>query len=263
MWHPAERYPDPAIEIIDPRFAKYRLLQRRGRAAGDRLALGRGAGLVRRRPLPAVERHPQQPHHALGRGDGAVSVFRKPSNYANGNTRDRQGRLLTCEHGARRVTRTEYDGTHHRDGRALRGQARSTRPTTSWCKSDGSIWFTDPPLRHPGPLRGRTRRAGAADQRLPPRPRDRQAHGRRRRHRAAQRPRASRPTRSMLYVVESRRHAAPADPRLRRDRRTASGSPTGASSSTPSRRHARRLPRRRRRQPVVRLGHGRARASTA
>jgi gluconolactonase len=42
---------------------------------------------------------------------GAVSVFRKPSNNANGNTRDRQGRLLSCEHDARRVTRTEYDGT--------------------------------------------------------------------------------------------------------------------------------------------------------
>src|SRR5216684_959302 len=42
---------------------------------------------------------------------GAVSVFRKPSNNGNGNTRDRQGRLLTCEHDTRRVTRTEYDGT--------------------------------------------------------------------------------------------------------------------------------------------------------
>ena len=42
---------------------------------------------------------------------GAVSVFRQPSNNANGNTRDRQGRLVTCEHDTRRVTRTEYDGT--------------------------------------------------------------------------------------------------------------------------------------------------------
>ena len=44
---------------------------------------------------------------------GAVSIFRAPSNNANGNTRDRQGRLVTCEHDGRRVTRTEYDGTHH------------------------------------------------------------------------------------------------------------------------------------------------------
>ena len=48
---------------------------------------------------------------------GAVSVFRKPSNYANGNTRDRQGRLITCEMGTQRLTRTEYDGTDHGAGR--------------------------------------------------------------------------------------------------------------------------------------------------
>src|SRR5262249_22032359 len=42
---------------------------------------------------------------------GHVIVFRKPSNYANGNTQDRQGRLVTCEHDARRVTRTEHDGS--------------------------------------------------------------------------------------------------------------------------------------------------------
>ena len=61
---------------------------------------------------------------------GAVSVFRKPSNNANGNTRDRQGRLLTCEHDARRVTRTEYDGTI--TVIADRSTAsRSTRRTTS------------------------------------------------------------------------------------------------------------------------------------
>ena len=41
---------------------------------------------------------------------GAVTVYREPSNNGNGNTRDRQGRLVTCEHRARRVTRTEHDG---------------------------------------------------------------------------------------------------------------------------------------------------------
>ena len=54
--------------------------------------------------------------------DGHLSVFRAPSNYANGNTRDREGRLITCEHDTRRVTRTELDGTHHRADRPLRGQ---------------------------------------------------------------------------------------------------------------------------------------------
>jgi gluconolactonase len=76
---------------------------------------------------------------------GAVSVFRKPSNNSNGNTRDRQGRLLTCEHDARRVTRTEYDGSitiiaDRFDGKPLNS------PNDIVCKSDGAIWFTDPPF---------------------------------------------------------------------------------------------------------------------
>ena len=74
---------------------------------------------------------------------GVTSIFRKPSNNANGNTRDRQGRLVTCEHGTRRVTRTEYDGTitvlaDHFDGKRLNS------PNDVVVKSDGSIWFSDP-----------------------------------------------------------------------------------------------------------------------
>jgi gluconolactonase len=73
---------------------------------------------------------------------GAVSLFRKPSHYANGNTRDRQGRLITCEMDAQRLTRTEYDGTitvltESFDGKTLTG------PNDVVVKSDGSIWFSD------------------------------------------------------------------------------------------------------------------------
>jgi gluconolactonase len=76
---------------------------------------------------------------------GAVSAWRRPSGYANGNTRDRQGRLITCEHDARRVTRTEHDGTitviaDRYDGKPLNS------PNDVVCRSDGSIWFTDPPF---------------------------------------------------------------------------------------------------------------------
>lgn len=76
--------------------------------------------------------------------DGGVSVFRQPSNYSNGNTVDRQGRLISCEHGARRVTRTEFDGSitvlaDHFEGK------RFNSPNDVVVKSDGSIWFTDPP----------------------------------------------------------------------------------------------------------------------
>ena len=73
---------------------------------------------------------------------GAVSVFRKPSNYANGNTRDRQGRLVTCEKDSQHLTRTEYDGSiiilaHSFDGKRLTG------PNDVVVKSDSSIWFSD------------------------------------------------------------------------------------------------------------------------
>lgn len=72
-----------------------------------------------------------------------VSVFREPSNFANGNTRDREGRLITCEHGGRRVTRTEYDGSITVLADRYQGK-RLNSPNDVVVKSDGSIWFTDP-----------------------------------------------------------------------------------------------------------------------
>jgi gluconolactonase len=74
---------------------------------------------------------------------GAVSAWRKPSGYANGNTRDRQGRLITCEHGGRRVSRTELDGRIVTLAERIEGQ-RLNSPNDVVCSSDGSIWFTDP-----------------------------------------------------------------------------------------------------------------------
>ena len=79
---------------------------------------------------------------------GAVSVFRKPSNNTNGNTRDRQGRLVTCEHDARRVTRTEHDGTITVLADRYQGKPLNS-PNDLVCKSDGSIWFTRSALRDP------------------------------------------------------------------------------------------------------------------
>jgi len=74
---------------------------------------------------------------------GAVGVFRSPSRYSNGNTVDRQGRLVSCEHGARQVTRTELDGSltvlaDRHDGKRLNS------PNDVVVRADGSIWFTDP-----------------------------------------------------------------------------------------------------------------------
>ena len=75
--------------------------------------------------------------------DGSVSIFRSPSNYANGNSVDRQGRLVTCEHGGRRVTRTEHDGSITILADRYRGK-RFNSPNDVVVKSDGSVWFTDP-----------------------------------------------------------------------------------------------------------------------
>ncbi|HUZ65222.1 MAG TPA: SMP-30/gluconolactonase/LRE family protein [Acetobacteraceae bacterium] len=82
-----------------------------------------------------VESAPGQP--------GEVSVFRQPANNTNGHTRDRQGRLVSCEHGARRVTRTEHDGRITVLADAWQGR-RLNSPNDVVVKSDGSVWFTDP-----------------------------------------------------------------------------------------------------------------------
>jgi gluconolactonase len=84
---------------------------------------------------------------------GAVSVFRKTSYNANGNTRDRQGRLVTCEHRGRRVTRTEYDGGITVLADSYQGKKLNS-PNDVVVKSDGSVWFTDPAFGHLGYYEG-------------------------------------------------------------------------------------------------------------
>lgn len=74
---------------------------------------------------------------------GNVTVFRAPSNFSNGNTRDRQGRLVTCEHRERRVTRTELSGEITVIADRYQGK-RLNSPNDVVVKSDGSVWFTDP-----------------------------------------------------------------------------------------------------------------------
>lgn len=79
----------------------------------------------------------------LDETDGSVSTFRQPSNNSNGHTVDRQGRLVSCEHLARRVTRTEHDGSITVIADTYQGK-RLNSPNDVVVKSDGSIWFTDP-----------------------------------------------------------------------------------------------------------------------
>jgi gluconolactonase len=77
------------------------------------------------------------------RADG-LSVWREPSGYANGATRDREGRLVHCENGTRRVTRTEHDGSLVTLADRYRG-GRLNSPNDAVVAPDGAIWFTDPP----------------------------------------------------------------------------------------------------------------------
>ena len=74
---------------------------------------------------------------------GETGVFRAPAGYSNGNTVDREGRLVSCEHGNRRVTRTEHDGSITVLAERFEGK-RFNSPNDVVVRSDGSIWFTDP-----------------------------------------------------------------------------------------------------------------------
>ncbi len=144
-WKPSQRYPDPRVRIIDESFAKYRL----SLAKVERIAVGmrwsEGPVWFGDGRFLLWSDIPNNRIMKWEESTGAVSVFRKPSNNSNGNTRDRQGRLITCEHDARRVTRTEYDGSITVIADSFDGKSLNS-PNDVVCKTDGSLWFTDPPL---------------------------------------------------------------------------------------------------------------------
>jgi gluconolactonase len=143
-WEPSESYPDPAVEVLDPKFERLKIFS----AGVERLATGMrwvegpvwfgdGGYLV----------WSDLPNNKMMKWEettGRVSVFRNPSNYSNGNCRDREGRLITCEHLTRRISRTEYDGTVTTVCDNYNGK-RLNSPNDVTTKSDGSIWFSDPP----------------------------------------------------------------------------------------------------------------------
>ena len=147
------RYPDPRIEKLDKRFPK------QGNAGIDRIATGfrwaEGPVYFRDGGYLVWSDIPNNRMMRWLEEDGHVSVFRPHSNYSNGNTRDREGRLLTCEHDARRVTRTELDGRitvvmDNFNGKKLNA------PNDIVVASDGAIWFTDPGYGIDGEYEGHT-----------------------------------------------------------------------------------------------------------
>lgn len=142
---PQQRYPDPSVEILDPEFAKYRIYSSSVEQLGSGFRWAEGPvwfGDGRYLLFSDI------PNNRIMRWDeatGQMGVFRHPANFSNGLARDRQGRLLVCEHLTRRVTRTEYDGSttvlaDRYDGKPLNS------PNDIVCASNGSIWFTDPPF---------------------------------------------------------------------------------------------------------------------
>jgi gluconolactonase len=155
QWRPSEQYPDPYVQVLDPAFNKYRL----GLASVERLVTGMRwcEGPVWFGDMRALL-WSDIPNNRIMRWDeetGRTSIFRKPANYSNGNTRDRQGRLLTCEHDTRRVSRTEYDGTIVTVIDRFEGKPLNS-PNDIVVKSDDTIWFTDPPFGILGNYEGHT-----------------------------------------------------------------------------------------------------------
>ncbi|WP_310462495.1 SMP-30/gluconolactonase/LRE family protein [Sphaerotilus sp.] len=138
------RYPDPAVEVLHPEFLKLRLFN----ASVERLATGLrwaegpvwfGDGrylLVSDIPNDRILRWDDT--------SGALSVFRQPSNNANGHARDGQGRLVSCEHLTRRVTRTEHDGRVTVLADRFDGARLNSPNDITLCRRDGAVWFTDP-----------------------------------------------------------------------------------------------------------------------
>jgi gluconolactonase len=135
------RYPDPRVEKLDKRFPK------QGNSGIERIATGfrwaEGPVYFRDGGFLLWSDIPNNRMMRWLEEDGHVSVFRAPSNYANGNTRDLEGRLLTCEHDSRRVTRTEHDGRITVVMESFNGK-KLNAPNDIVVTSDGAIWFTDP-----------------------------------------------------------------------------------------------------------------------
>ncbi len=149
MYQNSQRYPDPNVFILDPSFAKYRIYSSSIEHLGTGMRWAEGpvyfpsqnkgdAGYLLVSDIP---------NNRIMKWDEAANEFSVHSTayaYANGNTRDRQGRLVTCEHSVtRRVVRTEHDGSVTVLADNYQGK-RLNAPNDVVAKSDESVWFTDP-----------------------------------------------------------------------------------------------------------------------
>jgi gluconolactonase len=144
-WQPSPRYPDPLVHVVDQSFAKYRLNLAKVERLGTGYRWAEGPVWIGDQRCLLWSDIPNNRILRWDEETASITTFRKPSNFANGHTRDRQGRLVGCEHGGRRVYRVEYDGTITTIADRFDGK-RLNSPNDVVVKSDGSIWFTDPPF---------------------------------------------------------------------------------------------------------------------
>src|SRR5436305_9864751 len=142
---PNQRYPDPSVQVLDPSFARYRVFSSSVLQLATGLHWAEGPVWFGDGCYALLSDIPSNRIIRWDEPTGTASVFRHPSNHSNGLVRDRQGRLIACEHLTRRITRTEHDGriTVLADGHDGK---RFNSPNDVVCARDGSIWFTDPPF---------------------------------------------------------------------------------------------------------------------
>ncbi len=153
-WEQNARFPDPRVQMLDPSFNRYRV----NNAGVERIFSGAKwcEGPIWMGDWRCLI-WSDIPNNRIMRWDeasGRASVYRQPSNNANGHARDPEGRLVTCEHNTKRVTRTEHDGTITVLVDNFQGKPFNS-PNDVVVKSDGTIWFSDPAAAGPDPNEGR------------------------------------------------------------------------------------------------------------
>jgi gluconolactonase len=140
---PSQRYPDPRIEVLDPSFLKYRIYSSTVELLGTGMRWAEGPVWFGDGRYLLVSDIPSNRIMRYDEASGAWGEFRFPSNMANGSCRDRHGRLVTCEHAGRRITRTEYDGSLTILADRYQ-EKRLNSPNDIVCQSNHALWFTDP-----------------------------------------------------------------------------------------------------------------------
>jgi gluconolactonase len=146
---PGSRYPDSHLESAKPKlsFGPSDFPAFAGTMAVERVATGfrwaEGPVYFAAGRYVLFSDIPNNRIMRFSEDDGHLSVYRQPSMNSNGNTIDREGRLITCEHSGRRITRTELDGSITIIADKYNGKKLNS-PNDAVVASDGSIWFTDP-----------------------------------------------------------------------------------------------------------------------